>query len=211
MVNGLAKTILEEERLLTKLTAEMAEGTRRSLLLKEAEVHYKSLFFLNPTPMWIFDLETLLFLQVNDAAVHTYNYTREEFVKMSINDIQPQNIESILGNLKLTLETDTVFKHIPLHHNKAGDKFTVEINCRTILFNQRNALLVTARDITNLVNHAKAVEEQNEQFKRIAFMQSYVIRAPLAKIKGLTELIRLNGSEIMIKNCLPILNPPWMN
>jgi PAS domain S-box-containing protein len=192
MVNGLAETILEGEGLLTKLTAEMAEGTRRSLLMKESEAHYKSLFFLNPTPMWIFDLETLLFLQVNDAAVHIYNYSREEFMKMSIDDIRSENIESILENLKLTLETDTVFKHITLHHNKAGDKFTVEINCSTILFNQRTALLVTARDITNLVNHAQAVEEQNEQLKKIAFMQSHVIRAPLAKIKGLTDLIMLN-------------------
>jgi PAS domain S-box-containing protein len=195
MVNSLTETILEEESLLTKLTAEVAEGTRRSLLLNESEAQYKSLFFLNPTPMWIFDLETLLFLQVNDAAVHTYNYTREEFMKMSINDIRSENIESILENLKLTLETDTVFKHITLHHNKAGDRFTVEINCSTILFNQRTALLATARDITNLINHAQAIDEQNEQLKKIAFMQSHVIRAPLARIKGLTDLIKLNSGE----------------
>jgi PAS domain S-box-containing protein len=195
MVNGLAETVLEEERLLTKLTAEIAEGTRRSLLIKESEAQYMSLFFLNPTPMWIFDLETLRFLQVNDAAVHTYAYTSEEFMKMSINDIRSEKIELILDNLKLTLKTDIVFKHITLHRNKAGHEFTVEINCSTILFNQRTALLATARDITNLVNHAQAVEEQNERLKKIAYMQSHIVRAPLAKIKGLTEIIRLNDGE----------------
>lgn len=41
------------------------------------------LFWLNPIPAWIVDAETSEFLAVNDAAVKTYGYTREEFSRMT--------------------------------------------------------------------------------------------------------------------------------
>ena len=39
--------------------------------------------------MWIFDVEPLVFLAVNDAAVRHYGYTREEFLDMTIMDAPP--------------------------------------------------------------------------------------------------------------------------
>ncbi|MER3424914.1 MAG: hypothetical protein C4293_18530, partial [Nitrospiraceae bacterium] len=50
---------------------------------------YRLLFQRNPHPMWILDQETLAFLAVNDAAVHHYGYSRDEFLAMTIADIQP--------------------------------------------------------------------------------------------------------------------------
>jgi two-component system cell cycle sensor histidine kinase/response regulator CckA len=46
------------------------------------------LFSSNPCPMWIYDCETLRFLEVNDAAVNTYGYSREEFMGMTVLDIR---------------------------------------------------------------------------------------------------------------------------
>ncbi len=40
-------------------------------------------------PMWVFDPETLAFLEVNDAAIRQYGYTRSEFLGMTIRDIRP--------------------------------------------------------------------------------------------------------------------------
>ena len=47
------------------------------------------LFEASPTPMWVYDAETLAFLAVNDAAVRHYGYSREEFLAMTIKDIRP--------------------------------------------------------------------------------------------------------------------------
>jgi len=52
--------------------------------LVESEERYRHLFENNPHPMWVYDLETLAFLAVNDAAVHHYGYGRDEFLAMSI-------------------------------------------------------------------------------------------------------------------------------
>ena len=50
---------------------------------------YRTLFDANPTPMWIYDLETLRFLEVNAAAIAQYGYTREEFLARTARDIRP--------------------------------------------------------------------------------------------------------------------------
>src|SRR5512133_2538327 len=58
-------------------------------LLHESVEKYRYLFASNPQPMWIYDLETLAFIEVNDAAIHQYNYTRDEFLSMTLKDIRP--------------------------------------------------------------------------------------------------------------------------
>jgi PAS domain S-box-containing protein len=54
---------------------EVAESFRRQ------EEQYRLLFETNPSPMWVYDTETLKFLAVNEAAIRRYGYSREEFPK----------------------------------------------------------------------------------------------------------------------------------
>lgn len=58
--------------------------------LQENEFAYRQMFYCNPHPMWIFDVETLEILKVNDAAVKIYGYSRKEFESLKITDIRPQ-------------------------------------------------------------------------------------------------------------------------
>ncbi len=39
--------------------------------------------------MYILDRESLKFLEVNDAAIQKYGYSREEFLRMRTTDIRP--------------------------------------------------------------------------------------------------------------------------
>ena len=57
--------------------------------LEESESRYRLLFESNPQPMWVFDSATLKFLAVNQAAIASYGYTREEFLGMTLRDIRP--------------------------------------------------------------------------------------------------------------------------
>ena len=58
--------------------------------LRDGEACYRTLFEAHPVPMWVYDVATLRFLAVNDAAVGQYGYSREEFLDMSIADIRPK-------------------------------------------------------------------------------------------------------------------------
>src|SRR5689334_20129349 len=58
-------------------------------LLRASQLHSQYLFETNPHPMWFFDLKTLRFVDVNEAAVRKYGYSREEFLSMTALDIRP--------------------------------------------------------------------------------------------------------------------------
>src|SRR5205807_7888042 len=65
-----------------------------------SEGAYQLLFDAHPQPMWVFDLETLRFLAVNDAAVRRYGYSREEFLSMTVKDIRPpEDVPRLLREL----------------------------------------------------------------------------------------------------------------
>src|SRR5687768_17954196 len=68
--------------------------------LRENEEEYRLLFDDNPHPMWVFDVETLAFLAVNDAATKLYGYSNAEFMRMTIKDIRPpEEIAALLAYL----------------------------------------------------------------------------------------------------------------
>lgn len=193
---GLEATISKEALLLRALQKENEEKTERNIRLADSEGHYKSLFFNNPSPMWIFDGLSLKFLQVNHATVLHYGFSSEEFGQMTIDQIRAEPVGLIASGLAATLSTDTIFNNVALHSKKNGQQFYVKVKCSTIPFEGKRALLVIAQDITSQIAHTQAIEKQNDKLKAIAYMQSHTIRAPLARIKGLWDLIALDMHAI---------------
>ncbi|HOG03438.1 MAG TPA: PAS domain S-box protein, partial [Accumulibacter sp.] len=82
--------IRDEQRLIRDASGQAAEivgawtdiTTARlaTLALLDSERRYREMFAENPLPMWVFDHATLAFIEVNDAAIRHYGYTREEFL-----------------------------------------------------------------------------------------------------------------------------------
>jgi PAS domain S-box-containing protein len=116
--------------------------------LRESEERYRLLFQKNPHPMWVYDLETLRFLAVNDAAVDQYGYSSEEFLAMTIRDIRPDEdrepLERIVATLKDKWRSDSTWRHL----KKDGSLIEVEISSDALAFKGHNARLVLANDVT---------------------------------------------------------------
>jgi PAS domain S-box-containing protein len=102
----------------------------------------------NATPMWVFDISTLAFSVVNDAAVGHYGYSRKEFLAMTILDIRPS--EDIAPLLKEILQKRVLnsAKELRKHKRKDGSLIDVEVTRRELLFNGCVADMVTAVDVT---------------------------------------------------------------
>jgi signal transduction histidine kinase len=84
------------------------------------------------------------------------------------------------------------------HKKKDGEIIQVEISGNAIPYKGKNAKVILAIDVTERVNYIKAVEDQNEKLREISWMQSHVVRAPLARILGLISLmkdLKANGIE----------------
>ena len=105
-------------------------------------------FRKNPLPMWIYCPETLHFLEVNDAAVEAYGYSRGEFLSMSLPDIRPD--EEVV-NMKYALDEikkGFFFKGTLVHRKKDLTKISAEISVFPIVFNKQNAALVLSYDVS---------------------------------------------------------------
>jgi PAS domain S-box-containing protein len=121
--------------------------------LREGEKQYRLIFDGNPTPMWIFDQETLAFLEVNDAAMRNYGYSRDEFLAMKIADIRaPDEVPAMIEYLHKLVATrqiaTTGLSGVWRHKKKDGALVDVEIRWNPVSFKGRAACLAMANDVT---------------------------------------------------------------
>ena len=120
---------------------------------------YRLLFRAHPEPMWVFDLETLRFLEVNDAAIRSYGYSREEFLALTIKDIDPP------GQAPASLDASNNGANpdqptTGLHRLKDGTVIEVQISTRDIGHRSR---YVMAQDVTD----KKKYQQQLQQAQRM--------------------------------------------
>ena len=105
-------------------------------------------FDQNATPMWVFDISTLAFSAVNDAAVRHYGYSRREFLSMTILDIRPsEDIVPLLRDVLHKGRRDSVKKRRK-HKKKDGSLIDVDVTRSELLFNGCVSDIVTAVDVT---------------------------------------------------------------
>jgi PAS domain S-box-containing protein len=143
---------------------DLTERKKAEQALKESEEKYRFMFANNPQPMWIFDLETLAFLEVNQAAVNHYGYSSDEFLTMTLKDIRPiEDIPELLKNVEpTTLEYNQIgeFRHI----KKNGEMIHVQITWHNVTFNGRKARHVLINDVTARNRVEKALLSRKQQY-----------------------------------------------
>src|SRR5436189_2285542 len=96
------------------VASDVTERRRSEQALRESEHRYRTLFEGNPLPMWVYDFETLRFIAVNEAAVKHYDFTKEEFLKLSIADIRPpEELPAMMATLAKLHDKDRnrIFRH----------------------------------------------------------------------------------------------------
>jgi PAS domain S-box-containing protein len=122
--------------------------------------------------MYIFDVETLAFLEVNEAMVQHYGYSRQELLGMTLKDIRPpEDVPALLDDLAGISEPQDVsgeWRHL----KKDGTLIHVFIATHAVEFNNKQARHVLANDITNL----KVAENELRQAE--AYYRALIEKAP---------------------------------
>lgn len=177
-----------------------------------SEDQYRNLFLSNPTPMWIFNKDTLQFVEVNDAAIEKYGYSRDEFLKLTIKDIRPESdhtrLEQLTNESKDGINTAGRWEHL----KKSGEKINVSIVSHPVVFNRQRCKMVIATDITDIVLKEQQVDDAYRKEKKLNTALEKKIKA----IKKAQEQSRLQEKVIdRIQNLVLITNKnaaiTWVN
>jgi PAS domain S-box-containing protein len=149
---------------------DITDRKRAEKTLRDSEGSFRLLFTANPLPMWLYDLETLAFLEVNAAAVARYGYSRDAFLSMRITDIRPPEdvprLLDLVARERLSGRRDTGEWR---HRLKDGRIIDVRITSHSLEFAGRPAALVVAEDITDRKQaEAARVHDSEERFRLLA-------------------------------------------
>jgi PAS domain S-box-containing protein/diguanylate cyclase (GGDEF)-like protein len=123
---------------------EQVEAERR---LRTAERQFRLMFERNPLPFWVFDVDTLRFLEVNQAAIASYGYSRDEFLSMTLRDIRPPGESPrLLADIAQHAVEDR--PRVWIHRRKDGTELEARVHAAAIEFSGHRARLVLAEDVS---------------------------------------------------------------
>lgn len=124
-------------------------------LHKRSRRRARVLFAGNPLPMWIYDVDSLRFLEVNESAEDQYGYTRTEFLALTLNDIVPEQDTDGAQDLICGDDPDSACVHL----RKDGSRIHVRLQTNKVRFRGRHGRYVVAEDITERLQlHAKLLQ-----------------------------------------------------
>jgi PAS domain S-box-containing protein len=194
----LRQEIVERKRVEAQLSQQAEE-------LRASEQRYRSLFAANPQPMWVYDLETLAFLEVNNAAALHYGYTHDEFLSMTLRDIRPPEELGRLERDGAKLAAVVSDAGQSRHRTKSGEILDVHIYSHALAYNGRAARLVQAHNVTAQRRAEQALRESEERH-RLLFETSHdaimVLAPPDSKLLDANAATaRLFGAASEIELC----------
>ena len=131
------------------------------------ESYYRQLFELNPTPMWVFDSETMRFLDINPAAIAHYGFSRQEFLAMTVNDIRPPEEMARLKSMVELKTAEFSDSGIWRHRKKDGTLIEVEIICGRLKYAGRPAMMTIANDVTTRRRAEAALRASEERYRSL--------------------------------------------
>ncbi|MEH1884213.1 PAS domain S-box protein [Nostoc sp.] len=165
----------------------------RQKVIDDSQRSFNLLFSKNPNPMWVYNQNTLQFLDVNEAAVVHYGYSREEFLQMRITDIRTPEDVPIFREYLRQKHTSLHFAGQWQHRRKDGQIIDVQIVTHAIDYASYNARLVNIRDITKYKRIERTLQESEARFRVI----SEAIPIPLIISRLSDGLILYANSELM--------------
>jgi two-component system, cell cycle sensor histidine kinase and response regulator CckA len=140
-----------------RLKDEAAQAARRARLVFEA----------HPQPMWVFDVDTLAILAVNDAAVYAYGWSRDEFLTMTIMDLLAPDDPSpgLAGTVERVGQRGEAA--LARHRRRDGSVVEMEIISHELELDGRRVRLVQATDVTERTRARAALHESEEHLRRV--------------------------------------------
>jgi hypothetical protein len=121
--------------------------------------------------MWVNDARTLAFLDVNDAAVSHYGYSRQEFERLTLLDVAVRE-DSVGADKRRAYLPSNGAATLTRHRKKDGAVIDVEVTVNDLDFNGTASRLVLASDVTQRVRAEAALRKSEDQLRQAQKMEA---------------------------------------
>ena len=186
---------------------DITERTKSAQELERTQESFRSLFEQHPHPMWVYDLETLRFLEVNQCATEHYGYSREEFLSMTIADIRPEEDARRLMNYLRSERPNLNYAGTWRHRTNSGEIIDVEVTTHALEFRGRRGGLVIAQDITQRLRLERQLRDHALHDSLTGLPNRSLL---LDRVNRLNLQAKGSGDEVMVL-CLDVDNLKLIN
>ena len=146
--------------------SDFSEQKKNQTAIAESEKKYRYLFENNPSPMFIWDFETLQIVDCNIETLIKYGYSRDEFLQLNIRDIRPEEDVELINAATANEKTyGEIHRDAWCHKKKNGDIIYVGVTGHLIYFNGRKSSLVLINDITDNYKAQNELKTSGEKLR----------------------------------------------
>jgi PAS domain S-box-containing protein len=143
--------------------------------LRESEQFYRTMFDDSPVPMYLYDVDSLRILEANQAAIRFYEYSLEQFRKLSVYDLRPEDEKARFAEqlevIRYTQLTGELQSGFWIHQSRSGKLLHVEVLSHATLYRDKRARLAIIRDISRERLQALRLKESEQRLSQL-FEQS---------------------------------------
>lgn len=134
--------------------------------LSQSEHKYRLIYEDSPIPNWVYDLESLRFVSVNESAIKQYGYSRNEFLSMTILDIRPAEEQYKVLEALRSVSSNIKKSGTWMHCKADGTLLHVIINSQQIVFENKPCVMVAVQDVSETINYETKLKQLNADLLR---------------------------------------------
>lgn len=206
----------EKDKIRYGVARDATEKKRDETILLESENIYKSLFTNSPIPIYIWDIETLQLMDCNEEALHKYDYSRKEFLKLSINDLSTAKDFKLIDEQIKVEGNGGIHKRAWQHKRKNGELMYIDVCGHLINHNGREAFIVMANDVTRRmekeelkefekINTEALINSTEDLIWSVNFNFELIVanKAFIQRIENMTGITLVPGNDLLMTKIFP--------